>query len=102
MSKILVVDDEIEITNILGEFLTKKGFRVTQCNNGKEAISALMDDKTIEILVLDNKMDCHNDIKSEILLSSQKLPTNRKNLCQFSKAFDAFFHIVAIKEKLCS
>jgi DNA-binding response OmpR family regulator len=56
LSKILIVDDEREITNILGEFFAKKGFQVIECNGGKDALCVLMNEKEIDALVLDNKM----------------------------------------------
>ena len=36
--KVLVVDDESQIRNLLKEFLTNEGYEVTLASNGKEAI----------------------------------------------------------------
>ncbi len=49
---ILVVDDDREIRDLLGRFLTKHGYRVTTAQDGKEMRRALAD-WNIDLLVLD-------------------------------------------------
>ena len=39
--KILVVDDEREITDLLEVYLSNEGFQVIKCYNGKEALTAI-------------------------------------------------------------
>jgi DNA-binding response OmpR family regulator len=56
MSKLLVVDDELEIVKILDKFLTKVGFEVIATTEGDTAISRLLDDKTLDMIILDMKM----------------------------------------------
>lgn len=41
MSKILLVDDDIELTDLLAEVLRLTGFEVEVANNGQEALDKL-------------------------------------------------------------
>jgi two-component system OmpR family response regulator len=52
---ILVVDDDSEIRDLLGRFLTKHGYRVTTAADGREMWAAL-GDWAIELIVLDIMM----------------------------------------------
>ncbi len=54
--KILIVDDEPEIANILELFLTKEGFRTVKCGGGREALNIIKDDISIDLIILDGKM----------------------------------------------
>jgi len=54
--KILVVDDEPEILALLGEYLTKKGFQVTKCSGGEEALATVKSGRTFDIILLDGRM----------------------------------------------
>ncbi|MFA5100290.1 MAG: response regulator [Candidatus Omnitrophota bacterium] len=56
MHKILVVDDEQKIANILREFLVKMGFEVMIAPGGAEAIAILHTDTPIDLMLLDMKM----------------------------------------------
>ena len=56
MAKILIVDDEQNIVDILSEFLTKKGFQTIKCYNGKEAIEAINRGIPVDLIVLDHRM----------------------------------------------
>jgi two-component system OmpR family response regulator len=49
---ILVVDDDREIRNLIGRFLTKHGYRVTTAQDGKEMRRAITDWR-IDLVVLD-------------------------------------------------
>ena len=49
---LLIVDDDREIRDLLGRFLTKHGYRVTTARDGKEMRKALADWR-IDLLVLD-------------------------------------------------
>ncbi len=53
--KILVVDDEKEICEIVGLFLTKKGFEVITACSGEECLGLLCGGK-VDLLILDKKM----------------------------------------------
>ncbi len=56
MRKILVVDDEQEIVNILREFLSKKGYNIITALGGGEAIEIIESDPGLDLLLLDLKM----------------------------------------------
>lgn len=55
MERILVVDDEIEICEILKEFLSKKGYDVDTATDGKAAIIKVKEIRP-HIVLLDIKM----------------------------------------------
>jgi CheY-like chemotaxis protein len=53
--KILLVDDEPEILELLTTFLTDKGFSVTSCSNGRDGLDALHSD-SIDLVLSDIAM----------------------------------------------
>jgi DNA-binding NtrC family response regulator len=53
---ILVVDDEDEIRNVLCEFLIGKGYNVRTGKNGYEAVTAVNDDPSLQVVLLDVSM----------------------------------------------
>jgi two-component system response regulator (stage 0 sporulation protein F) len=53
--KILVVDDEWELRNLLTEFLTGEGYDVIQASNGEEALE-LAEKEEPQVILLDIKM----------------------------------------------
>jgi len=53
--KILVVDDEWELRNLLAEFLTGEGYDVIQASNGEEALE-LAEKEEPQVILLDVKM----------------------------------------------
>ena len=52
MSKILVVDDDNNICELLRLYLEKEGYTVVIANNGKQAIKVFKDEKP-ELILLD-------------------------------------------------
>ena len=52
MGKILVVDDEIEVVQLLRDFLTSKGYEVYTALNGAEALAVVKEAKP-DIVLLD-------------------------------------------------
>ena len=52
MARILVVDDEQEVCNMLKKFLIKKGYEVFTALNGEDALSALKKERP-HIVLLD-------------------------------------------------
>ena len=56
MPKILVVDDEPEIINILETFLTKQGYQVVTALGGQKALDILSSGQELDLMVLDLKM----------------------------------------------
>ncbi len=55
MSKILIVDDEIEICDFLKEFFVDRNYDVATASSGEEALRKIVIDKP-QILLLDIKM----------------------------------------------
>ena len=53
--KILVVDDELEIREILDTFLTGEGYEVIQASSGEEALE-LAEKENPQIIIMDVKM----------------------------------------------
>lgn len=53
--KILIVDDEIEIRNVLGRFLSKQGYLISSAADGEEAIAKLKSEHP-RIILLDIRM----------------------------------------------
>lgn len=56
MSRILVIDDEKEIVDILEEFLTKKGFTVLGALGGKEGMEIIDSKIPLDLIAVDLKM----------------------------------------------
>ena len=54
MSKLLLVDDDVELTELLSSLLTLEGFDVQTANNGLEALQKL--DESHELILLDVMM----------------------------------------------
>lgn len=63
MSKILLVDDDIELTDLLSELLSMEGFDTHISHNGKEALESLEKEK-FEIVLLDVMMPVLNGIET--------------------------------------
>ena len=48
--KILLVDDEVEILEILGEYLELEHHSVVKAENGKEALDIVLNDPSIDVV----------------------------------------------------
>ncbi|WP_237065666.1 response regulator transcription factor [Microbulbifer guangxiensis] len=59
MSRILLVDDDTELTDLLREFLSAEGFDVTVANDGASGL-ALAQRETFDALVLDVMLPVHS------------------------------------------
>ena len=72
MSHLLLVDDDIELTQMLGEYLEQEGFTVTLVHHGEAAIQAL-NAHSFALIVLDVMMPGLSGIEvlSRIRLTSQ-------------------------------
>jgi len=117
MAKILVVDDETKIREILSEFFGKMGFEVIQAGGGQEGIERLKSDPQIDLMILDMKMpevtgidvlkakSALNDQRPVILLTGTVSQDNIEVL-GFSmddviyKPFDLFLILGMVKKKL--
>ena len=73
MSKILLVDDDVELTNLLAELLSLEGFDIHVVHNGQEALTEL-ELQTYDIILLDIMMPVLNGIETLKQLR-QKLTT---------------------------
>ena len=62
MSKILLVDDDIELTDLLAEVLRLTGFEVEVANNGQEALDKL--NESHQLVLLDIMMSVLNGIET--------------------------------------
>ncbi|MFZ7344306.1 response regulator, partial [Avibacterium volantium] len=58
MAKLLLVDDDIELVELLAELLQLEGFEVDTANNGKEALDKL--DNSYHLVLLDIMMPVLN------------------------------------------
>ncbi|GAB7202485.1 hypothetical protein OS21_39320 [Dickeya oryzae] len=54
MNKILLVDDDRELTSLLRELLEMEGFNVVVAHDGEQALSVL--DDSVDLLLLDIMM----------------------------------------------
>ena len=52
MPRVLVIDDDAELTEMLGDFLTREGFSVTFASSGPDALAALGDATPLPDLVI--------------------------------------------------
>ncbi|OOF81085.1 DNA-binding response regulator [Rodentibacter ratti] len=62
MSKILLVDDDTELTDLLAEVLSLSGFDIDVANNGQEALDKL--DQDYSLILLDVMMPVLNGIET--------------------------------------
>ncbi len=60
ITKILLVDDDREVTSLLKEILEMEGFNIQKAHDGKQALSQL--DNSIDLLLLDVMMPYKNGI----------------------------------------
>lgn len=56
MQKILIVDDETRIVEVMENFLRRMGFEIIKAMGGEEAIKVLHSDTTPDLMVVDMKM----------------------------------------------
>ena len=54
--KVLIVDDEIGIRDVIKEYSLNEGYDVIEAENGYEALNALKDNKDISVIILDIMM----------------------------------------------
>ncbi len=75
MAKILVIDDEHQILDILERFLTKMGFQVITALGGEEGIKAI-NSQDVDLILLDMKMPKVTgiDVLKELKEREKKVP----------------------------
>ncbi len=54
--KILVVDDEQRMRKLVKDFLVREGFSVLEAANGEEAVDLFLEEKDIDLMILDVMM----------------------------------------------
>ncbi|MBD3378919.1 MAG: response regulator [Candidatus Omnitrophica bacterium] len=54
--KILIIDDEEQILDVMGTYLSRKGFDVEQARAAEEGLEILGREKGIDLVILDEKM----------------------------------------------
>ncbi|WP_068119192.1 response regulator [Tropicimonas marinistellae] len=62
MTKVLLVDDDVELTTLLQEYLSEEGYDVSTASDGRAAISAAAAN-TVDLIVLDIMMPRMNGIE---------------------------------------
>jgi len=62
-SSIMIVDDEPDILIVLGEFLSKEGFKVLTAKDGRQAIEKIKEHK-VDLVLLDMAMPNMNGIET--------------------------------------
>ena len=74
--KILVVDDEVWITEILKKFLIRSGYEVEADSRGSNAVERFKNGETFDLMVLDEKMPEMRgiDVVKEITALGIKIP----------------------------
>lgn len=70
MNKVLLIDDDVELTNLLQEYLVEEGYDVATDTDGRAAIAAAAGN-SVDIIVLDIMMPRMNGI--EVLQRIRKL-----------------------------
>ncbi|AWF82213.1 DNA-binding response regulator [Microbulbifer sp. A4B17] len=79
MSRILLIDDDTELTDLLREYLTGEGFDVTAANDGGLGLE-LAQSESFDALVLDVMLPVHNGfevlrkLREEASAASRSLP----------------------------
>ncbi|WP_308366835.1 MULTISPECIES: response regulator transcription factor [unclassified Microbulbifer] len=76
MSRILLVDDDSELTDLLQEFLIGEGFQVTVANDGGRGLE-LAKSHTFDALVLDVMLPVHNGFDLLRKLREEASPASR-------------------------
>ncbi|MFS1524918.1 response regulator [Microbulbifer sp. 2304DJ12-6] len=76
MSRILLIDDDTELTDLLQEFLGGEGFDVTAANDGGRGLE-LAQSQNFDALILDVMLPVHNGFEVLRKLREEASPTNR-------------------------
>jgi len=72
MERVLLIDDDVELTNLLEEYLVEEGFSVTTSEDGRSAMTAVAE-QSVDIIVLDIMMPHKSGI--EVLQSIRRKST---------------------------
>lgn len=74
--KILIVDDELKMRILIRDFLRREGFETIDVSNGEQAIESFLNNKDIDLIILDVMMPIMNgwETLSEIRTYSDTIP----------------------------
>ncbi|WP_143318325.1 response regulator transcription factor [Clostridium sp. HBUAS56017] len=72
MEKILIVDDEKEIRDLVEIYLKSEGYETIKCGDGEEALEILSCEKDIDLVVLDIMMPKLNGIETCLKIREER------------------------------
>ncbi|MBD7910335.1 response regulator transcription factor [Clostridium cibarium] len=72
MEKILIVDDEKEIRDLVEIYLKSEGYETIKCGDGEEALQILSCEKDIDLVVLDIMMPKLNGIETCLKIREER------------------------------
>jgi DNA-binding response OmpR family regulator len=90
--RILIVDDELEILNIVSSFLTDRGYDCVTASNGDEAVEVVAADLEIQVVLMDVVMPGRNGI--ETLKSLMGLDPHPHVIMMTARADEKIFEAV--------
>jgi len=93
MQKILVVDDEVDICLLLEKFLGRKGFEVTTCHKGNDALK-LAEDNSFDLFIIDYRLP---DFEGIDLLKELKKLSPESNIIVITGYSDIRLAVEVIK-----
>lgn len=101
--KILIIDDEAHIVDILETYLKVHEFSVKTAYEGRKALSILKKDKSIDLIILDEKMPGMGgsvflkELKKIKVNSPVIILTGSLNLSQFDRSSKGLYEKMLIK-----
>jgi DNA-binding response OmpR family regulator len=72
MEKILIVDDEKEIRDLVEIYLKSEGYQTIKCGDGEEALEILKNGKDIDLVILDIMMPKLNGIETCLRIREER------------------------------
>ena len=72
MDKILIVDDEKEIRDLIEIYLKSEGYETVKAGDGEEALEALREDKDIDLIILDIMMPKMDGIEACLKIREER------------------------------
>lgn len=93
-SKVLLVDDNVEIIDILTDFLNLNGCRIYKASTGKEALE-ILDKAELEIVILDVKLP---DINGISLIDTIKIKNPTIGVIMITGYYDPNLIVEAMKK----
>jgi DNA-binding response OmpR family regulator len=72
VEKILIVDDEKEIRDLVGIYLKSEGYETIKCGDGDEALEIIRDVEDIDLIILDIMMPKLNGIETCLKIREER------------------------------